>query len=93
VKNFIVPTRCTTNTVNAALEAAGVKTSIFRDPYNNNRYSVCYHIEEENGGEHLTMDQTFCNTARQVALEFADGERGIYWRGIEPDDDEPRPWY
>lgn len=67
---FAVPSRCNTASVNKALKAAGVDTTVFRDPYNDHKYTLVYAVDE-NADAHL---KTGCETARELAEMLAAGE-------------------
>ena len=71
--NFEIPARCTTKSVNIALEKAGYNLSIFRDAYNDGRYCFQAVIGEGNAATTVgTMAPWTVDTARAAAEYIQD---------------------
>jgi hypothetical protein len=75
VMNFSVPTKCTLETVNAALVAAGGDdVDIFYDPYNSHYVTVGYRRYDEYDNPYYSNQPTCYKTAKQWALAVAEGK-------------------
>jgi len=71
---FTIPQRCTIDTVNAALLAAGHDdVTILYDAYNSHCVSVDYLCRDEHGHQYYMTEQTSYETAKQWAEAFEAG--------------------
>lgn len=72
--NFSIPSKCTLETVNAALLAAGRDdVDIFYDPYNSHYVTVSYRRYDQCDHPYYSNQPTSYETAKQWALALAEG--------------------
>ena len=80
MKNFRIPARCTESAVNAALKAAGLGAYIYRDAYNDHRFSVMVELLGRNAS---SSQRTWHTTARAVAVDIFTGEIEVPFVGSD----------
>jgi len=72
--SFIIPTRCTIKSVNAALKAAGYgDIEIIYDVYNYHRITVEHQCYDQFDQPYISSQRTRLASARAWAERFADG--------------------
>ena len=75
MKIFTPPTRCTVQSVNAALRSAGFRDIyIYRDTYNERRITSSHEYTEKSGRSYYVYRLTSARNARELADRFAAGE-------------------
>jgi len=72
--SFIIPKRCTTEAVNAALQVAGYgDIEIIYDVYNFHQITVEHRCYDQFDQPYISSERTSLNSAGEWAKRFADG--------------------